>query len=367
MRRALLPVLGLALLAAAACRGALAPKRVPGKDNIERLSIPYPIGDPVTVNSGPRLQLGGSRFMLLRTEVEPRLVGRILVDGERGFAEIYEAAFGRIVYDGHDRVPLSAEVLERAEIRSPGDSVLVVSGEGPCRASLGEAGVELRAGRPRALEISWPLQGCPAEGIAPVAVLVDRLADAVVWRPAVRTVDASGAPNDPWADPLGAATLVPTWAPVEPAEISAVQVWQIPEVDPTVVQVFRGLHRPAPEGAEPCSGLESWVQTNGWWNGQWLDPIEPSDDPIIAPQLIGAFVHDTQVDAIVYLERDAPLVVVPPATGEDGITTEWRFSLVDPGLVLPEGASWGWSMLDRAVGWRSACADAPPLRDPDEG
>lgn len=342
-----------------ACRGPLAPQRVPGKDVVQHPSVPYPVGDPVavqTVQSGPRLRLAASRFMLVHPGESPRLVGRVLIEGEAGFAEIYEAAFGRIFYDGHDLEPVDAKVLAAAGIETPGDSVLVVGDTGPCRAGLGAPGAELHAGAPRHLEVSWPLSGCPGETLAPVAVLADRLPDVLTWRPAVLTVDATITPEQPWKDPLGAHTLVPEWPLQEPAELAAIQVWQIADTDPTVVSVYRGLSRAPVEGADPCTQPEVWMQTNGWWNGQWLDPIEPGEDLTVAPRLVGALVHDTQIDAIVYAQRDAPLVLVPPATTPDGETTEWTVSLVDPGLVAPAAEPvWAWSMLDRTTAWRRAC------------
>lgn len=354
-------ILGLVAVAVAlgGCPGPFAAKRVASKEVVHHPSVPYPVGDPVAVHteqSGPRLRLGASKFMLAVPGESPRLVGRVLLEGEPGFVEIYEAAFGKIFYDGHDLAPVDAKVLAAAGIESPGDSVLVVGDEGPCRAGLGEPGAELFGGASRRLEVSWPLAGCAGESIAPVAVLADRLPDVLRWRPAVMTVDATITPDTPWKDPLGAHAIVPEWPLADPAEVAAVQVWQIADTDPTVVSVYRGLARAPIEGADPCAQPEVWMQTNGWWNGQWLDPIEPGDDLTVAPQLLGAFVHDTQIDALVYAQRDAPLVAVPPATTPDGKTTDWVLTLVDPGLVPPADTPvWAWSMLDRTTTWRRAC------------
>lgn len=361
MRRRLAPAIAaLGVLSLPACRGPLAPQRVASRDVVSHPSVPYPVGDPVavqTVQSGPRLRLAASRFMLVDPGESPRLVGRVLVDGEPGFAEIYEAAFGRIFYDGHDLEPVSAKVLAAAGIEAPGDSVLVV-GEGPCRAGIGDPGVELFAGAPRYLEVSWPLAGCPGENLAPVAVLADRLPDVLTWRPATITVDATIVPGDPWKDPLADHTLVPEWPLDAPPQIEAIQVRQIEGTDPTVVSVYRGLSREPAEGGDRCAQPEVWMQTNGWWNGQWLDPIEPGDDLTVAPQLHGAIVHGTQIDALVYLQRDAPLVLVPPATTPDGETTDWTITLVDPGLVTPATEPvWAWSMLDRSTTWRRPCPE----------
>jgi hypothetical protein len=359
-RAARLP-LAATLLAALplACAG-LGPKRVTTRSQTDRLSIPYPVGEPVKEHSGPRLALAASAYLRV-TEADPDdaaatpwLTTHLLAPGTAERTDVLEL-LPRLDRMRASTTELEREVLEKAGIEWPGDSVMLVSAEGPCRASVGTPSVVVSDDPDAAVVVQWPLAGCDARPLAPVALLTDRLPDALRWTPATRTVDVTLLPGTPWQDSRENIATHPEWGGGGLPTARVVQVWEVPDVSPLVMQIYDALVLRTGDEPEPCLDRVAWAQTNGLYRGDFIDAFEPSDEPSATPHLIGAFTHDGLLDAPVYLDHDQPLVAVPPVQTGEGDPTPWTYHYAGPLDAAALRQDWGWSPATGTTGFTPVC------------
>lgn len=336
MSRALLVA---AVACSVGCAGA-GPKRVTTRTETERIALPFPVGEPVKEQSGPRLQLAAATFGLLADD------GSLIGAYVRPDDETYQAVIALVPRLDRTRqsvTDVSTEALTAAGVDAPSDSGLLLSAQGVCRAAIGAPSLHLDP-EAAALQIRWALEGCDGGATAPVLVLVQRLAEELRWVPATRTVDLTLPVGAEWADRRASMIETPTWGGGGLPTARVISAWEVADVSPPVLQVYDALV--AMDGAEPnpCTDRDAWAQTNAFDRQQWLDPLEPTPEPTSVPQLLGAIGHEGLLDAIVFRDRDAIAVAVPPATTPDGSETPWAYHLVGPEDPTRFDAPWGFAI-----------------------
>ncbi len=343
----------VALAIVTGCAGA-APKRVTTRTNTERIALPFPVGDPVKEHSGPRLQLAAASYGVLTDD--GALIGAYIEPSADNYEAVAELV-SRIDRTRPSVTEVSVDALEAAGVRPPSDSGLLVSSQGVCRAAITTPTIHADPDA-AALEIRWALQGCETTEATPVLVLTERLAESLRWVAAERTVELTLPVGAAWTDRRATMVQAPDWGGGGLPTAHVVSVWEVADVAPPVVQVYEALVAIAGDEPDPCRDRDAWVQTNAFDQGRWLDAIEPTEDHTAIPQLLGAIAHEGVLDAIVYRDRDAIAIAVPPATIPGGEATAWAYHLVGPEDPTRFDAPWGFSVVSGRAQFLPRCPGA---------
>ncbi|MBL4683440.1 MAG: hypothetical protein JKY37_02530 [Nannocystaceae bacterium] len=388
-----------ALLVSCNPRGTTRP-RSGGVHNIAGLGIPYPIGEPETIEGWSRAALSRATFaVVMRTDDPgpfadrgtgpgPVMVGEQVHEAEtQAFDALLSHAFeGRRPRLG-SAVVATARDLAKLGYWPPAPSVFLVGPDSNCRAEVGAPTIGYYRTEADILQIDWALEGCDVDTAwGPVAVVTDRFPEDTVWVPAELGLDARYSDGERWRGPLASAIEPPNWSANVDAEFEIVRVLQIPDTHPTVVQVYDSLVRPdetdearqrlAAAGLDPaCADTHATEIAHGFWNGNALDLFAPGQAPPgapsggleggefeaptdeqVEPHLLGAFVRGEQIDGLVYDQRLDALVVIPPAPTMQGNSAWVRTTL--PAGIHSDYARASWGYLPTS--------DASPIGDPCE-
>ncbi|MEM6992657.1 MAG: hypothetical protein AAF721_19240 [Myxococcota bacterium] len=340
------------------------------------LGIPYPVGEPETVEGWSRAALARASFAVVMgtggDEAFDRRVagsGPVVVgqhiretdDDGRPFDALLRRAFRGKRPRAPASVAIEPQRLAELGILPPAPSIFVVGPTSNCRASVGAPTVGYYRADQDILEVDWALDGCD-EGVAwaPIGVIANRLPEDTVWVAAELGLDAQFEATTGWQGPLAAALEPPSWEEESEAALEVVRVLQIPGVSPTVLQVYDSLveiadaeaerERLAAAGLDPaCVDQHATEIAHGFWNGNAWEAFAPGRNGDGSapgqerePHLLGAFVRGEQIDALVYDQRLDALVVIPPAPTMQGDSDWVRTTLPAAIHTAYSRASWGY-------------------------
>jgi hypothetical protein len=328
---------------------------------IDGLGVPYPVGDARTEHSGTRQLLGQARLVPLLDieppESEPNILSVVALEALIGPDDPrYTAVIG---YAG--RAPVPRAKLVKAEVLPEHETVTLVGETGICHAHVEDVIVWNHVADPTWVGVGTRLSHCTADTWAPIGIVNLYVPEQLRWRAAVdeidHTIERTAAGLATWEHPLADWLEAPTWSGDDEPTGTVVQMRMIPEVDPTVIEVHWGLARPSEDSDDPCVHAESWRSYHGEWDGQRFDAFEPVADPQLLPRLLGAVVHDRQVDALIYETGEMLEIAVPPVTTVDGSQTPWVHRTFGPVDLAPAGSVWSYSTYSRTVGWQPECPE----------
>lgn len=347
--------------------GAALPSRVPGDAGLV-LGVPYPIAEGERIEGAGRVALAKASFVHIALGAPPddrdhALPERFAWDGEgpllvahhiapvgpasTTWSELRRLGFGRKPPALGRAVPVDGAEVEALGLRPPAALVWLVGPRGTCRAEVGQpvvAMVEGTDGTDGTAIVAYSLGGCTGRAWAQIGIVADALPVDFRWVPAVASPDVTLAHGRAWDDPLAPLIAIPTWSHAEEPRLDLMRLREIPGASPRVLQVHLAWLAADPEAHEgPWCELDvAWARTDGWVHDTWIDAV-PFSPEAVGPFMLGAFVNDTQVDAVIYDDRLDGLVVVPPGPLDDmDDPAAWRQVFVLTGSHEAASlASWG--------------------------
>lgn len=337
-REVCLAMAGLGLGLGSACErpgsapGSSPPGRVPVGSDAAMLDVPYPIGEPERIEGAGRRALVDARFAFVsrggidetglhalpeRVASEgPLLIAHHVLADQRAWVELRRLAFGRVDAPAGQAVEVDeAELVELSLVR-PADALWLVGPRGTCRARVTTPVVSAIEGLD-ALVVAYRLEDCPGHAWAQIGIIADAIPVDFRWVPA-RSAEELVVPYGELDESIAPVLPAPAWSSPEPPRFELLQMREVPDAEPRVIQAHRSWLSAVPE-----EGSSTWCQVeaastrlDGWFNGRWLDAI-PWVPDAEGPYMLGAFVNGTQVDAVIYDDRFDGLVVVPPGPLDD--------------------------------------------------
>jgi hypothetical protein len=363
-RRWMVAVVVVGLAPACEPSGTRRPSRVPGDAGFV-LGVPYPMADGERIEGAGRAALARAGFVHVALGAAPddrdhALPERIAWDGEgpllvahhivpvgpaaRSWQQLRSLAFGRKAPEPERAVVVPGEEVEALGLRPPAELVWLVGPRGTCRAEVGAPVVATYTGDDDTVMVGYELGGCPGRQWAQIGIVADALPVDFRWVPAVATADVSLPHGRAWDDPLAALVEVPAWSHADAPQRDRVWRREIPGVSPRVLQVHHAWLGADPEAHDGpwCAVDVAWARTDGWVQPTWIDAV-PFTPDAVGPFMLGAFVNDTQVDAILYDDRLDGLVVIPPGPLDDvDDPAAWRQVFVPTGRYDDATlAAWG--------------------------